>query len=493
MLKTVAKTIRQHNMLSHGDGVVVGLSGGADSVTLLSALMALGDEMDLSIYAVHINHNLRGEAAKEDENFVWRLCDDADVPLIVFSADVQGFAKEEKLSIEEAGRKLRYKYLHEALDNFDAQKIAVGHNQDDNAETVLLNLFRGTGLKGLGGIPPVNGKIIRPLIDVSRKSIEKYAADSALAFITDETNASLDYSRNYIRNEIIPMICKQFGDGVPATIARNASLLMAEEEALAAAAWDKLHVLKQEKEHQTPQTSSVNFPIDKLLSYPLAISRRIIREAISQLRENLALGDIQALHIESILDIAKGRTGREISLPGIKARREYTNLVLWKNHMAKANSMRNSPDQAKNPGRSNGFPATDRTDFESICHRLLPDTPVCIQLCSQDPVTITLSFTGPQNQGQTHCTQAFNYDKVNGYMGIRTRRPGDKINLPGGTKKLQDYFTDTKTPRIQREQVLLLADGSNILWIMDKHNRTSVAYQPEEGQTTCWVTVQRKD
>ncbi|MCL2526900.1 MAG: tRNA lysidine(34) synthetase TilS [Defluviitaleaceae bacterium] len=465
MLKTIAKTIHQHSMLSQGDGVIVGLSGGADSVTLLSALMALGDEMSLSVYAVHINHNLRGSAARQDEIFVRNLCQDADVPLIVYSADVQGYANKHKLGIEEAGRNIRYKYLHQSLKTFDAQKIAVGHNQDDNAETILLNLFRGTGLKGLCGIPPVNGSIIRPLIGVSRKEIEAYAAENTLEFITDETNASLDYSRNYVRNEIIPIICKQFGEQVPATIARNAALLTADEEALAATAYDafvKGH--SADRADQLPVGAAtcrpqpcITLPINQLLSHPTAITRRIIREAISSLRGVQSLEDIQAAHIEAIIDIAKGQTGREASLPRFKACREYANLILRKIQ----------------ENQNSGF-----------CHNLTPNNPICIQ-----HITITLNLLQPpQNQGQTHCTHSFNYDKVKGLLELRTRRPGDKITLPSGTKKLQDYFTDTKTPRSQRDEIPLLASGSSILWIMDKHNRISTAYQPEDGQSICWVT-----
>jgi len=494
MLESVRSTIEKYRMLAPGDGVIVGLSGGVDSVTLLSALLALRDELNLSIYAVHINHNLRGDAAHKDEGFARLLCKSWGIPLLVFQADVQGFATEQKLSIEEAGRKIRYKYLRQGLAEFNAHKIAVGHNQDDNAETILLNLFRGTGLKGLGGIPPVNGQIIRPLIEVSRQKIEAYAKENNLQYSTDQTNASSDYTRNYIRNQVLPVVREHFGDKVSETMARNAFLLRADEEALSAAALEAFNMTAYISE------TEITLPIETLLSYSAtpthsnistqitgqthsptlaqptslahtpspALPCRIIRQAISRLRGELALEDIRSSHIEAILDIVQGRTGREASLPGFKARKEYTNLVLYR----------------PTPQETTCNPSTSKTLNQDFCHLLSPGIPLHLP-----PLTITLSLTPPENQSQSHCTHSFNYDKVNQTIELRTRRPGDKITLEGGTKKLQDYFTDTKTPRNQRDTTLLLASGSNILWIMDKHNRKSTAYNPTQAQNTCWIEV----
>ena len=449
MLKTVRQTIRQYNMLAPGDGVVVGLSGGADSVSLLWALKNL--RVEIKLFAVHVNHNLRGDASQADEAFVRRLCEEWNVPLLVYQADVSGLAASRKLGIEEAGRIIRYEYMYQSLDEFSAQKIAVGHNMDDNAETVLLNLFRGAGLKGLCGIPPVNGKIIRPLLEVRRDAVEAYAEKNKLQFITDGTNASLDYSRNCLRNEIIPVIRKHFGSSTSEIMARNALSLRADEEFLAAAAKDAI------SQGLIITGETISLPIEKLLTQPIAIACRIIREAIKNLRGELALENIQATHVKAVIDIAKGGSGREVSLPGLVARREYANLVLHK--------------PLKTP--SAGF-----------CYSLSADIPVYINELNK---TITITLKPPK-----HYTHAFNYDNVTKPLELRTRRPGDKITLTGGTKKLQDYFTDTKTPRIKRSQVPLLADGSNILWIMDKHNRINTAYRPIESQQICWVITNEK-
>jgi len=454
MLKTIRQTIKNYNMLTLGDRVLVGLSGGADSVVLLAVLMALREEFGITVCAAHVNHGLR-DAAINDEGFARRFCEERGIPFFAFQADVKGLASDEKLSIEEAGRKLRYKYLHQGLAKLGATKIATGHHADDNAETVLLNLFRGAGLKGMCGIPPVNGKIIRPLLEVSRKEIEAYAYENGIPFITDKTNAESDYSRNYIRNKIIPVIQAHFGETVATTMAKNALALRADEDFLettAKTAFDMLNMQPMD----APTT--ITLPINELLSHPPALTTRIIRQAIATIRGEEALINIQSTHIKSILDIAQGQTGREASLPGFKALREYENLIFHKH--------------PQNPTQGYSYP-------------LSPGTPIMLYSAS-----ITLSLQKPSKNQFDCCTQAFNYDKVEGVLELRTRRAGDKISLSGtGTKKLQDYFTDTKTPKSQREQTLLLADGNNILWIMDKHNRTSAAYKPVQGQQTCWVTV----
>jgi len=433
-------------MLAPGDGVVVGISGGVDSVSLLSALLELQEEFQLTISAIHINHNLRGKASARDERLVQALCDKLEVPLFTYQANVMDFAADNKLGIEEAGRKLRYKYLHQTRSEVGAVKIAVGHNQDDSAETLLLNLFRGTGLRGLCGIPPVNGSVIRPLIEVSRSEIETYAEKKALPYTIDETNAGLDYNRNVIRNSIMPLIHSHFGNTTSDVIARNA-LFMRDEE-------DFLDSFSREKSGMLAYRFSCEkiLLIEELVSLPVAIARRVIRAAISELRCEMGLEDITFSHVESIIDIARGRTGREVSLPGFKARREYEHLILYKEQ------------------ENSGF-----------CYVLEPDSPIRLT-----GLTVTLSLNPT-----SHYTHSFNYDKVNMPLELRTRHPGDRITLPGGTKKLQDYFTDTKTPRHRRDSTPLLAHGSDILWIMDSLDRINIAYQADENHRACWVTAIR--
>jgi len=384
---------------------------------------------------------------------------------------------------------LRYEYLHKAMAGFNAQKIAVGHNQDDNAETVLLNLFRGAGLKGLCGIPPVNGGIIRPLLEVGREEIEAYAKKHALRYVQDVSNASLDFNRNVLRNKILPEINKYFGAHTPSTIARNAIQLREDEEYLASAAKkeyeDSLVIARNETAKQSKACTGAgllrcrfahtarndgaggngeeHLSIKTLTTLHPAIARRVLRLAISNLRGVSALEDIQANHIQAIMDLTQSQSGREIHLPGFHARREYDSLILYK-------PTENSPDT-----------------HQGFRYLLQPNIPQFI--CEINKYVI-LSTQKPAPQ---HCTEAFNYDMFNNVVELRTRIPGDKITLTGGTKKLQDYFTDTKIPKSKRDTVPLLADGSNILWVFDENNRINTAYKPKDGQNICWVSVYEKD
>ncbi len=200
LLEKVSDAISEYSMASAGETLVCGLSGGADSVAMLISLKELG----FSVKAVHVNHGLRGAESDGDEEFCRRLCAELDIPLTVFRADVTGFAKENSLGTEEAARILRYGYFEQAAGK--SAKICTAHTLSDSAETVLFNLCRGTGVKGLCGIPPVRGNIIRPLIRCTREDVEEYLAEKGRSFVTDSTNLTDDYSRNKIRHGVIPVL-----------------------------------------------------------------------------------------------------------------------------------------------------------------------------------------------------------------------------------------------------------------------------------------------
>lgn len=202
MKKKVKQAIEHFNMLESGDKVIVALSGGADSVSLLFALRELSDELGITLSACHVNHGLRGEESDADCRFVQELCERLNVPLELLETDVRAFRKKHE-SLEECARRVRYDFF-DRISN--GKKLATAHTASDNAETVMLNLIRGTALKGLCGIPPVRGNIIRPLIFCSREEIEQYCKDNSLSYVTDKTNFSLDYTRNKVRHNIIPLL-----------------------------------------------------------------------------------------------------------------------------------------------------------------------------------------------------------------------------------------------------------------------------------------------
>ena len=499
-------------MLQQGDGVVIGLSGGADSVALLHVLLALQARLGITqIYAVHVNHGLRGDAAVSDEKFVQNLCDTLQIQLKIYHADVRGLAHAEHLTIEEAGRKLRYFYFNEACaflagdgaKKIATGKIATGHHQNDNAETVILNLSRGAGLRGLCGIPPVNGNVVRPLLDVSRAEIEEYLADNKLEYITDASNLTHEYARNRVRHSVLPFMEEAGGKQAVQTIARNAALLRADEEYLESVAiqafkecLDARHCENslvgadgnppepskmqsggaiaiapyafRDNLGASSRPTAISLDVEKLACLHPAISSRVIRHAISQIS---GLSNITAAHIQAILDLAQKKTGKEVHIPGLVAYREYSCITI----------------------------TAHSTQYEINEYSLPLHTVLDIPELNQ---TISISTTPPDKSNPPnhkkpilYCTKSFDYGMViNGVICLRTRRPGDKIILGGAkpfTKKLQDYFTDTKIPRQKRDSIPIIACGNDVLWVMDERNTVNTKYYEEKNKNLCWISLWR--
>lgn len=230
MLKKIRNTAEKYNMLKNGDTVVCGLSGGADSVCLLLALRELAVEMNITVEALHVNHCLRGVESDRDESFCRELCSRLKIPFTAVSCDVKGYSQSNSLSCEEAARKLRYGIFHNYT---NGKKLATAHNADDNLETMMLNLIRGTGLKGLSGIPPMRENIIRPLLSVTRREIEEYLQDIGQNYVTDSTNLTDDYTRNKLRHNIIPLM-KELNGSLTETTIRTAQVLRSENELIEA-------------------------------------------------------------------------------------------------------------------------------------------------------------------------------------------------------------------------------------------------------------------
>lgn len=218
MVNKIKETIERYDMLKKDDVVIVAVSGGADSIALLHALYSLKQELGISVHACHINHNLRGEESKRDEQFVRDFCSSRKIPSTFYSIDVK---PEKHESVEERARKMRYECFESLCNELDA-KLATAHTASDNAETVFINMLRGTGTKGLCGIPPVRGNIIRPLLRCTREEIEKYCTENGLEYVTDSSNLSDDYTRNKLRHRLIPML-KEFNPSVMEGISRMTS------------------------------------------------------------------------------------------------------------------------------------------------------------------------------------------------------------------------------------------------------------------------------
>lgn len=423
MLDKVKETIEKYNMLSWGDRIIIGVSGGADSVCLTDVLNEFKDEYNLEIILVHINHNIRGEEAKRDENFVIELGRKYNNKVKVFSYKVEEMAKAEGMTVEEMGRKLRYEAFYKTAEK--KGKIAVAHNMNDNCETMIMRFFRGTGIKGLGGISASRDRIIRPLINISRNEIEKYCNDRGLEYCNDSTNSVAEYTRNKIRLNVIPMIQKEFNENIVVSMARTAEL-MADEEA---------YMDRQAREaYSKCEIEPKRISIDCLLKYDKVIQRRIIRLGFSGYSEDLH--DISYEHVENVLSLVKKDSGKITELPGgLRAIREYNTILFYR--------------------------TGEKKDF---CYSIEPGKKYVFRELG---LGIMLSGEKCDENLKNLYTIPLNYDKIKSDLVLRGRRSGDKINLYGGTKTIKKLFIDEKVPYSKRDFVPLLAMGSDVIWIKD--------------------------
>lgn len=249
MKQKIIQTIKKYNLINSGDKIVLGVSGGPDSIAMLDILRQLRIEFNFEIYVVHINHNIRGKDAEEDEEYVKNYCQKYNIKCFSKKIDVPTIAKTEKIGTEEAGRKVRYEYFEEILKETKSNKIAIAHNKNDKVETIIMHMLRGSGISGLRGIEPIReNKFIKPLIECDRKEIEKYCQENNLQPRIDKTNFENEYTRNKIRNIVIPYIKKEFNPNIIETITRLANVVSSEDnfiEKIAQETYNKLLVIEE--------------------------------------------------------------------------------------------------------------------------------------------------------------------------------------------------------------------------------------------------------
>ncbi len=441
MKNQVLATIKKYNMLNKGDGVVIGLSGGADSVSLLSVLKEIQPLYELRLYAVHLNHNIRGEEAKRDELFAKELCKVLGVEIFSFSADVAQEAERLGMTVEEAGRKIRYELFDKVLKETESNKIAVAHNMNDNAETVLMRLSRGTGIRGLGGIAPVRDNIIRPLIEVKRSDIEGYCAKQRLNYCTDSTNLVTDYTRNKIRLELIPWLEQNLNPSVCEGINKT-SVFMREEDVY-------LDSLAREAYDNCLQGKGC-LSCSRLSGYAAVIVRRVVRLLFSEYVKSLK--DISSEHIQAVCDLTESKSGSKVSLPyGLTAKRDYDLIILEKNSK----------------------------ELQGYSYELSLNSPLYIK---EIDCFVAICNKKMEISGKLLYTNRFRCDIISDKLCLRTRKDGDKIYQKGiGSKRLKKLFGDLKISRNKRDAIPLLAMEGDILWVGAEPYRTSDSYRADEG------------
>ena len=396
MLNKVYSFIRQQRLVEPGDTVICALSGGADSVALLYALYLLRDRLGIRLEAAHFNHCLRGEESQRDEAFVRELCEKMEIPLTVARAQVVPGEK----GLENAAREARYAFLRSL-----PGKIATAHTADDNAETVLMRMVRGTGLKGLGGIPPVNGCIIRPMLTVTRQDVEGFLKEHDLPHVEDSTNAGDAFLRNRLRHHVLPLLQQEnpkFSENLSAMALR----LRLDEDFLS----------RQASFSQIP-------PVSQLREMPSAVRSRVLEQF---LREN-GVQEPEQTHIAQAeaLVFSDKPSARTTFPGGITITRSYDTLEAGE------------PGQEISPAVLDGILELPQLGLRITCTQ------------AQETLNTPYAFTV--------CPE--------GEIVVRSRETGDKIRLPGGEKSLKKLLIDRKIPANQRGLIPVLADSKGVLGV----------------------------
>lgn len=417
--------------------MIVALSGGGDSVALLHLLRELDETGDVVLAgAAHFNHLLR-PAAGEDQSFCRQLCAGLGVPLELGRGDVRAAAQTSKRSIEDTARQLRYAFLHAAAARLQADAIAVGHSRDDQAETFLLRIIRGAGTRGLGGIRPKAGMVIRPLIEISREQLRRFAADRGLAYRDDESNADLSIPRNRIRHELLPYLAGRFSPNIVEVLAREADVARDDDDRLESEA---IEIARSVVLTDTQPEPVAELDAERLNALHPAIAARVARIALGHLR---GAGFIGFEQVRRFLDFARsGRPGGVLSLPGQQAAHSGGRIRLE----------REPPRGRAIEGNHWRFPLSIPGEVVVPAGHLAVSADwanAADQAANRMSVLVT-GLTGP--------------------LAVRSRKPGDRFPPPGmggRVKKLQDYFVDRKVPRGDRDSVPLVVDRDDrIVWIV---------------------------
>lgn len=440
----VLRTIRRHEMLPAGGRVAVALSGGPDSVALLDLLRELEASHHLVVAGVaHFNHQLRGAAADADERFCRDLAATLGLPVEVGRADVREAARREKRSVEDAARALRYRFLRESAARLDAAAVAVGHTLDDQAETFLLRLIRGAGTRGLGGIRPKAGIVIRPMIDVPRAELRQLAAERQLAFREDETNADLGIPRNRVRHELLPYLARHFSPNIAGVLAREAAVAREDDDRLEREAIElAASVVLTDT---AKETAPVLLDAAALASAHPALGARVARLALERAASGRFFGFDP---VQRLLELARtGKPGAAASLPGLQARlADHGRLVV---------ELGPEPPRAekRTDGPERRFPLSIPGEV------VLPEAGLAIAADRAEGGGV------PPVGGDRVLLQG-----LDGPLSVRFRRPGDRFQPPGmggRARKLQDYLVDRKVPRARRDRLPLVVDRDDrIVWIV---------------------------
>jgi len=426
----------ERKLVSRGETIVLAVSGGPDSLCLLHLFNRLASEYSLKLIVAHLNHGLRQEAAAEEDG-VAALADTMNLPFTSKKVNIKNYKKRFGLSEEAAGRRARYRFLIQTARNFQAEAIALGHHRDDQAETVLLNLIRGSGIDGLSGMFPSRllnkVRLIRPLLDFKRCEIETYCFEHGLKPFTDSSNLETDYNRNKVRIELIPFLEERYNPQIREALVRLARL----------AVEDRLYFEHQARkiagrlaEHRG---SAIYLDLSLLNALPRAISSRVLRLLLRRYRTGQELG---STHMNQLLKLAaEGKTGSRLKLPGgLRAFKTSSDLIIARKDLLKVEKL--AERELAVPGLTQ-----------------LPGGKVI-----RASITRSEDLAWPPESNSAY----LDYDSIpSGRIVIRSRKPGDRFHPQGaiGSKKLKSFLIDQKVDQIQRDALPLVTIGSEIIWV----------------------------
>ena len=433
MTGKVSATIERYHMLTDGCHVTVAVSGGADSIAMLHILhrmstMPIPGGPRFTLSAAHLNHGIRGDEAKRDEAFVRRICQQWGVELTVGHADIPSLSRQTGEGVEECARRVRYEFLRRCAGD---GRIATAHTQNDNVETFLMHMLRGSALRGLGGIPPVRDGIVRPLLNCTRQEVEEYCRQAGLSYVTDSTNLLDDCYRNRIRHRLIPVL-ESLEPGAVGRIGRMMERLRQDEECLSA--------LSRQTQNEMGRAhgaagESLSLPTDALLALPRALRSRVLLS----FAQAVCTGRLESRHIDAIEDLLS--SGGAYTLPN-GARVVCRDGRLF-------------PEPSP--------PASAPPDWQlwlTQGEMALPIGRYRFTMVSQDAA---------QEGAKIYnllLNQCIDYDKITGKVAVRTRRPGDGIALPRRPyKSLKKLFNESKLPLSERGSRLILADEAGVLFV----------------------------
>ena len=423
LIRKIKNTIIRENLIEKNDKILIGLSGGADSVFLFNVLYKLKDDFDFEIKTCHINHSYR-DAALRDEKFSRKISEEKNIQFFSKKVDMKQYSIDNSISLEDSGRILRYNCFNEILESEKLNKIAVAHHLDDQVETFFLHLFRGSGIDGLCGIQYRNKNIIRPLLDVSKSEILTYLDENNIEYVTDETNFVADVQRNKIRLEMLPYIQENFNSSINESIYRTINILKDSKEIIDDVTKLKYETLVNQK------YSEYSIDVDLFKKEKTSVKRNIIRKLLIEL--NGSNQDIRMVYIDDIIELFDLKNGSEYVFKDYSFFKSYDKVIIRKN-------LNNKKSQSVK------FELGEINFGEfKINSYLTKDTKV-----------------KPSRNKMVFDSEILSHNLV-----IRKRKNGDRIKLKGFTKKIKDVFIDNKVLQIERDNYPILSDDENVYAIL---------------------------